>query len=268
MGRKGAGPKRCAQNFRYENRGLAGVIGELSHESRKHLERNHRWQTVFSTMATCPVCYAQIHEKCSPALPFALPCAPLGLPGAPAYWTMPRILDAFVVSVRLDLAMNSEYITDTWSSLLDADLNSRYWRLMALRYSRREGQAKIFLAVVASTTVASWSLWVEHKWLWQGLSAISALISVALPIVDAPKRVETMIKAQTEWLKLMHEYEELWRSRQTLTEKAFSNKLVELKKREVEVSEKTAKLPSDDNGLAESCYAEVLKTRGLTWLST
>lgn len=160
--------------------------------------------------------------------------------------------------------MNGEYIKDTWASLLDSDLNSRYWRLMALRYSRREGHAKILLAVAASTTVASWSLWVEVKWLWQTLSAISALVSIALPIIDAPKKVETMIKAQTEWLKLMHEYEELWRSRQTLTEKSFSSKLMELKKREVEVSEKTAKLPSDDDGLAESCYAEVVKSRGLT----
>lgn len=72
-----------------------------------------------------------------------------------------------------------------------------------------------------------------------------------------------MIEAQADWLKLMHEYEEVWRSRETLTEKTFSVKFAELKKREVEVSKKTAKLPSDDKELAERCYSEVLRSRGL-----
>lgn len=159
--------------------------------------------------------------------------------------------------------MNGEYIRDTWASLLDADLNSRYWRFMALRYTRRESQAKIFLAATASATVASWTLWLELKLLWQSLSALSALTSVALPIIDAPRKVEIMIEAQTEWLSLMHGYEELWRMRESLSEKAFSSKLAEIKKREVEVSKTTAKLSSDDKLLAERCYAEVVKSRGL-----
>lgn len=160
-------------------------------------------------------------------------------------------------------AMNGEYIRDTWSSLLDADLNSRYWRLMALRYSRRENRAKIFLAATASATVASWSLWVDLKWVWQTLSAVSAITSVSLPIIDAPGKMETMIEAHAAWLQLMHEYEGLWRARNTLTEESFSGKLTGLKSREIEVSKQTAKLPSDDKKLAELCYIDVMQSRGL-----
>ena len=146
---------------------------------------------------------------------------------------------------------------------MDADLNYRYWNLMALRYSRREGNAKIFLACTASATVASWSLWVDVKWAWQTLSAVSAIISVVLPIVDIPRKIQTMTEVQTAWLRLMHEYENLWRTRSTLTEKSYSRKLVALKVREAEVSKNTIRLPSDDKKLAAICYADVLKSRGL-----
>lgn len=159
--------------------------------------------------------------------------------------------------------MTTEYIQSTWKSLLDADLNTRYWRLMSLRYMRFEGHAKIFLAATASATVASWSLWADWKIVWQSLSVISALVSVALPIVDAARKVEVMNEAQTDWLRLMHDYEELWRLRTALTEKTFPNKLSALKLREVDISRKTAKLPSDDIKLANSCHDEVLKSRGL-----
>ena len=72
-----------------------------------------------------------------------------------------------------------------------------------------------------------------------------------------------MVEAQAEWTQLMHEYAELWEQRAALADADFSSKLKALRAREVKVSSETAKLPSDDTGLAERCYAEVLKTRGL-----
>jgi hypothetical protein len=160
--------------------------------------------------------------------------------------------------------VNAEHSNSAWQSLLDADLNARYWRYMGLRFTRREGWAKMFLAATASATVASWSLWVEVKLLWQSLSVIAALVSVAMPIIDAPRKIATMTEAQAAWLQLMHEYDDLWRSRASLGEKAFASKLSSLREREVEVSKKTATLPSDDTALAERCYAEVATSRGLS----
>lgn len=160
--------------------------------------------------------------------------------------------------------MNAEHSASAWKALLDADLNARYWRYMGLRYTRREGWAKIFLASTASATVASWSFWAELKLLWQSLSVIAALISVAIPIIDAPRKIATMTEAQAAWLQLMHEYDDLWRSRASLGERAFVATLSSLREREVEVSKKTATLPSDDTDLAERCFAEVVTSRGLS----
>ena len=86
--------------------------------------------------------------------------------------------------------MNADQKKFVWRSLLDADQNARYWRAMTLRYVRRERAAKIFLALVASATVAGWGFWREVGWLWQGFSILAALISVALPIFDVPRHVE------------------------------------------------------------------------------
>ncbi len=135
---------------------------------------------------------------------------------------------------------------------------------MGLRYTRGEGWAKIFLAATTSATVASWSLWVEIKLVWQSLSVVAALVSVALPIIDAQRKIATTTEAQAAWLQLMHEYDDLWRSRASLSEKAFVSKLSSLREREVEVSKKTATLPSDDKVLADRCYAEVVTSRGLS----
>src|SRR5262245_44733993 len=115
--------------------------------------------------------------------------------------------------------MNVEHPNSVWKSMMDADLNARYWRYMGLRYTRREAWAKIFLAATASATVASWSLWAEVRFLWQSLSVIAALISVAMPIIDVPRKISIITDAQGAWLQLMHDYEEIWRSRASLTEK-------------------------------------------------
>lgn len=157
----------------------------------------------------------------------------------------------------------SEHADSAWKAMLDADFNARYWRYMVLRFARRENYAKIFLAVVASASVASWSLWIEIQWLWKTLSAIAAIVAVAMPIIDVPRKTELMTDAYGGWLQLMNEYEDLWRSRESSNDRTFAAKLTSLKTREVDVAKKTAKLPSDDDALAERCYAEVLTARGL-----
>lgn len=159
--------------------------------------------------------------------------------------------------------MNGERIASAWYAVLDADLHQRYWRYMGLRFNRREGYAKIFLAATASATVASWSIWADNKVLWQGLSIVAAIVSVALPIIDVPRKVDLMTEIQASWLQLMHDYEELWASRATFSDKQFTAKLSALKSREVEVVRKSARLPSDDKQLAEICQNEVVTSRKL-----
>jgi hypothetical protein len=159
--------------------------------------------------------------------------------------------------------MNGERIATAWYAVLEADLHQRYWRYMGLRFNRREGYAKIFLAATASATVASWSIWADNKALWQGLSIVAAIVSVALPIIDVPRKVDLMAEVQASWLQFMHDYEELWSSRTSLSDKQFTSRLSALKSREVEVVKKSARLPSDDKKLADLCQKEVFTSRKL-----
>ena len=48
-----------------------------------------------------------------------------------------------------------------WEAALDADLNLRYWDHLSRRYSAWDKYAKIFLAIMSSSTVAGWGIWNE-----------------------------------------------------------------------------------------------------------
>jgi hypothetical protein len=79
-----------------------------------------------------------------------------------------------------------------WYSMLDADMNARYWSYLSRRYSNRDKYSKIFLALMSSGTVASWGFWSDMQIIWKILSACSALLAIALPIINWPKMISNM----------------------------------------------------------------------------
>jgi hypothetical protein len=79
-----------------------------------------------------------------------------------------------------------------WELMLDSDMNVRYWKYSVIRYYNYDKRSKIFLAVMSSGTVASWSIWSSVPLLWQFLSACSAIIAITLPILNFQKSIETM----------------------------------------------------------------------------
>lgn len=159
--------------------------------------------------------------------------------------------------------MNHNQQDAIWQSMLDADQNARYWGVMTLRYVRRERYAKIFLALVSSATVAGWGFWIEVNWIWQGLSILAAVLSVALPLFDVPSHVESMVELHERWCQLLNEYEDLWTSRATVTDSSAQEKMKKLKEVEVELSKKATKLPSDNVSLGTKCYNEIIQERRL-----
>lgn len=151
-----------------------------------------------------------------------------------------------------------------WNSMLDADLFVRYWFYLSKRYYDRDTFLKIFLAVMSSGTVASWGFWSQISWLWKVLSAVSMLISIALPILNWQKMIERMSLLKGKWTQIENEYELLW-----LTYKNKSNNNLELEKQfrkikemENKISEIETNLPYDKKLLGQ-CYDEVLASRGL-----
>ena len=97
-----------------------------------------------------------------------------------------------------------------WHSVLDADFNARYWKTLVVRYSKREKSLQIFLAIMASGTVAGWGVWNDIPYLWKALSGISAIVAITLPILNQQKTIEEMSYLSGKWGELRIEYEGLW----------------------------------------------------------
>lgn len=159
--------------------------------------------------------------------------------------------------------IDDDLLESVRNGLLDADHACRYWNAMTLRYVRRERIAKIFLAAVASATVAGWGFWKEATIVWQGLSITAALLSVALPIFDVPRMVETMTELQEGWNQVQSEYEAIWEIRKSARVEEVQARLDKIRPLEAVLARKAAKAPGDDEKLGAKVYNDVIRERGL-----
>lgn len=151
---------------------------------------------------------------------------------------------------------------DLWNAMLDADMNARYWPMLARRYSRAEVIVKVFLAVMSSGTVAAWGLWGAHQSLWRSLSAISALTAIASPILNFSKSVKTTSDLAGRWRMLLVDYEDIGRLDPSLSSPQAIKKFYSLKQRE-------GKTKAGESGfhvvnsLRRKAFDEVKASRGL-----
>lgn len=148
--------------------------------------------------------------------------------------------------------------------MLDAHMNALYWHALAHRFSEREKWAKIFLALAASGTVASWGIWKDVEIAWKVLSGVAAVLAIALPILDWPTKIAKMNELKTFWRRMQHQYEFLWlqlERGQPLD--ALEVEFKTLKQEEAQGKLDDPTLPSDDALLLE-CQERVLASRGLT----
>jgi len=150
-----------------------------------------------------------------------------------------------------------------WKSLLDSELNVRYWKKLVQRYTKYDLFLKIFLAAISSGTVAGWTFWGEYPWAWKLLSSSSALIAIALPVLNFPKQIETMSLLSGKWFELKVAYEEQWRKINDGSEiKQIEAAYNRTKKQEAVLAQKETKLPHDEKLLGQ-CVQEVKKAYGI-----
>ena len=150
-----------------------------------------------------------------------------------------------------------------WDSMLDADMNVRYWAELGRRYYKKDIRYKIFLAAMSSGTVASWSIWSEVQVLWKILSAISALVAIALPILNWPKMIQSMGNVKQKWVDIKADCEILWVEVNSKKDQAvLKEEFKKIKKREATASQQETNLPKKDK-LVDECCEEVLESRGL-----
>ena len=151
-----------------------------------------------------------------------------------------------------------------WDSMLDADMNNRYWHSLGLRYYNYDKYTKIFLALMASSTVASWNFWGQISWLWKLLSGISALIAVAIPILDWPKLVQQIANVRQKWYQILTDYEILWLecNKQDCEQTYLESEYRKIKTKEVKVVDEESNLPVKSK-LIKKCAVDVKISRGI-----
>ncbi|MBX9793696.1 MAG: hypothetical protein K2Y02_05295 [Burkholderiaceae bacterium] len=148
-----------------------------------------------------------------------------------------------------------------WRSLLQSDQEQRYWHRKACQYVRWDFRSKVFLALVTSSTVASWTLWSDLPVLWKTLTVAASLISIVLPFLSLNDKVLVMTEVHGKWLQLMHEYEELWRDQELVEDGDARVRVSGAKKVESELSSKAISLPAQDRKLGATTYHEVINER-------
>lgn len=154
----------------------------------------------------------------------------------------------------------------TWETLLNADLNCRYYHCLGSRYAAYDRWARIFLAVTSSSTVAGWGLWSEYSFAWKTLSSISALLAIALPILDWSKSAAKIADVKAEWYRLKAEYEILWVEieSESISSDAAVRRLKSIKDKQAKLNASFSRLNLPHKSrLVSRCYNEVLESRGL-----
>lgn len=151
-----------------------------------------------------------------------------------------------------------------WDSMLNADLNCRYFRALSGRLRSWDQAGKIFVAAMSSAAVAGWAIWDESGFqtAWHAAGGLAAVVAVALPILNPSKAAAAASQLTGAWFSLLRDYEMLW----TRVDAADEAELREAAERIVSAEKPLSDIESAlsmHRGLAKRCEDEVRRSRGL-----
>ena len=149
-----------------------------------------------------------------------------------------------------------------FTSLLNAEMNHRYYAALAASYQSRDRVAKIVTAIAASATVSGLWLWDAPPWdrVWQVLSAVVAALAIAMSVWNLSTSSKTASELSGSWFSIMQDHESLWARERSLSEDAALRKCEAIRAREKPLAEKEATLWRR-KGLLRRCQAEVRSYR-------
>jgi len=147
-----------------------------------------------------------------------------------------------------------------WESMLDADMNERYWAHLSRNYYKEDRCIKIFLALMTSGVVASWNLWSNVQIIWKALSAIAAITAIISPILKLEKSIDALSTIKGKWKRVLGEYEILWLSKINKSEAELIKEYTIIKEKESEIDEENYPVKKK---LILLIQDEVLRSRGI-----
>ena len=157
-----------------------------------------------------------------------------------------------------------------WKEMLNSDLTGLYFAKLASRFSRRDINTKVFLAVMSSGTVAGWGFWNDAEKfpmtvvLWKIASGIAALTSITLPFLNYPKKVEWATSLRISYQNNVQDFEMLWLRREKISEDLLLRELQTLITKEKNLSALEAHFPEREENLLHECQREIQQKRNLS----
>jgi hypothetical protein len=155
--------------------------------------------------------------------------------------------------------------TNIWESLLDAEMNVKYWGYLAKRFMFREKVSKVVLALTTSSVLLSLSLWQRFPLGPIILGVANTVLAISLPTLNYSERIQTMATLRGSWSQLSVEFDRLWQRAENIDSSSkdeFENEFRLLKERTVQISVIETRLPNDRE-LVRRCQQEVRRARGL-----
>lgn len=153
--------------------------------------------------------------------------------------------------------------------MLDAELTQLYYSRVAGRLHRWDTGMKIFLACTTSGTVAGWAIWTDAVqypngvFVWKVFSGFSALVAVALPILNLAKKVEWATSLTSNYGRLLGEYELFWAQVETAKPAQIAKFMQDLQRKEGALAPVESHFPKRDEKLVRECQRDVNHKRGL-----
>lgn len=148
-----------------------------------------------------------------------------------------------------------------WQSMLDADMNLRYWDEIMRRRILGEQRLRIVQMVLSSGTVAAWLFAAQLDWLWKALSCVTACLSTYLYIAGTSKPLEKLAGLKKTYSACLVDYEHLWAQVDGgMPEPRARQKLEALRRRQYNETIDESHFPVDGR-LLRACHAAVRHAR-------
>jgi hypothetical protein len=119
-----------------------------------------------------------------------------------------------------------------WATLCDVKFKAYTISILVSKYQRWERNTNIFVALVSSSSIASWAIWDKYQLVWSSIIVTSQIVTVLKPYFPYFKYVKELNSRSQKMDVLSIDFEKLWYDFQVnnLESKNVSDEFFRLKK--------------------------------------
>ena len=119
-----------------------------------------------------------------------------------------------------------------WSTFNDIKYKTYLVGILIEKYQKWDRNVNVFLALVSSTSIASWAIWKRYDFIWGFIIVVSQVLTVIKPYIPYFKYVKELNKRNQKLDSYCIDFEKLWYDfdNKVITEQEASRRYFSLKK--------------------------------------